>query len=55
MKCRRLWKKFCRGSKLEVLSKLMSGCVEGPYCVEDPYCGEPEVGGCAEEERCVKD
>ena len=47
-KCRRLWKKFCRGSKLEAQSKLVSGCVKGPHC------GEAEVSSCAEEERCVK-
>ena len=54
MKCRRLWKKLCRGSKFEVLLKLVSGWVEGMYCVEGPYCGEAEVSGCAEEERCVE-
>ena len=54
LKCRRLWKKFCRGSKLEALLKLVSGCVEGMYCVEVPYCGEAEVSGYAEEERCVE-
>ena len=54
MMCRRLWTKFCHGSKIEVLSKLVSGCVKGLYCVEGPYCGEAEVSGCAEEERCVK-
>ena len=53
-KCRRLSKKFCRGSKLEALSKMVLGCVEDLYCVEDPYCGEAEVSGCAEEERCVR-
>ena len=38
----------CHGSNFEVLLKLVSGCVEGPYC------GEVEVSGCAEDERCVK-
>ena len=42
-------RKFCGGSKFEVLLKLVSGWVE------DPYCGEPEVSGSAKEERCVKD
>ena len=50
MKCRRLWKKFCRGLKFEVLSKFVSGCVEGLYCVEDPYCGEAEVSGRVKDE-----
>ena len=47
-KCRRLWKKFCHGSKLEALSKLVSGCVKGPYC------GEAEVSGCAKDEGCIE-
>ena len=46
--------KLYRGVKLEALSKLVSGCVEGMYCVEGPYGGEAEVNGCAEEERCVE-
>ena len=53
-KCRRLWKKLCRGLKFKVLLKLVSRCVEGLYCVEGPYCGEAEVSGCVEEERCVE-
>ena len=53
-KCRRLSKKFCRGSKPEALSKLVSGCVKGLYCVEDPYCGEAKVTVCAEDEKCVE-
>ena len=34
--------------KVQSLSKLVSGCVKGPYC------GEAKVSGCAEEEMCVE-
>ena len=54
MKYRRLWKKLCRGSKFEVLLKLVLGCVEGLYCVEGSYCGKYKVSICVEEERCVE-
>ena len=48
-------RKFYRGSKFEVLLKLVSGWVEVQYCVKGPYCGEVVVIYCAEEERCIKD
>ena len=47
-------RKLCRGSKFEVLLKLVSKWVEGQYCVEGPYCVEAKVSGHAEEEMCVK-